>query len=412
VVSRRADDEETELDATATLGSVLVFAGRMDEGWDLMAETVCRAAEGAREATAARAYRMLGSSASVLVDYDRAEYWLGPGIEYAGAADLWNHRNYLLGHAAHVQWATGDWAAADSTARRTLADGRGGVTTTITALYVLGYLAMGRGDWDSAEPLLAEARERGEAMRELQRISPPLWGEAEAAILRGDHGRAAALCERGRRLSAAVDDAAYLFPFLVTGVRSLLANGDEEGAARWVADVGSTLQRRGIPGTLPAIQHGRGLVLQAAGDHEAAREALAAAAAAWTARRRFWEGSWAALDAARAALALRRLTDVSAAAGTVRSAAISAGAETLVVAADALIDAPRRGRPAQPWDPLTEREYTVARLVMDGLTNREIAAELYLSPKTVSAHVEHILTKLGVGRRAEIAAWAARVHEH
>jgi DNA-binding CsgD family transcriptional regulator len=42
-----------------------------------------------------------------------------------------------------------------------------------------------------------------------------------------------------------------------------------------------------------------------------------------------------------------------------------------------------------------------------GNTNRQIAAELFLSPKTVGSHVEHILAKLGVGRRAEIAAWVA-----
>jgi DNA-binding CsgD family transcriptional regulator len=49
----------------------------------------------------------------------------------------------------------------------------------------------------------------------------------------------------------------------------------------------------------------------------------------------------------------------------------------------------------------------VARLVAAGHTNREIAARLFVSPKTVGAHIEHILTKLGVARRAEIAAWVA-----
>ena len=47
----------------------------------------------------------------------------------------------------------------------------------------------------------------------------------------------------------------------------------------------------------------------------------------------------------------------------------------------------------------------VARLVATGGTNREIATRLFLSPKTVAAHVEHILTKLGAARRTEIAAW-------
>ena len=64
---------------------------------------------------------------------------------------------------------------------------------------------------------------------------------------------------------------------------------------------------------------------------------------------------------------------------------------------------------ADPWHPLSEREYEVAQLVAAGLTNRQIAQRLVLAPKTISAHVTHILTKLGAGRRAEIAAWCATV---
>jgi DNA-binding CsgD family transcriptional regulator len=59
--------------------------------------------------------------------------------------------------------------------------------------------------------------------------------------------------------------------------------------------------------------------------------------------------------------------------------------------------------------PLTAREYEVALLVAHGLTNRQIAAELFITPKTASAHVEHILAKLGAARRAEIAAWLGRI---
>ena len=43
------------------------------------------------------------------------------------------------------------------------------------------------------------------------------------------------------------------------------------------------------------------------------------------------------------------------------------------------------------------------------MTNGEIADELSIAPKTASAHVEHILSKLGVTRRAEVAAWAATI---
>jgi DNA-binding CsgD family transcriptional regulator len=45
--------------------------------------------------------------------------------------------------------------------------------------------------------------------------------------------------------------------------------------------------------------------------------------------------------------------------------------------------------------------------VAGGYTNAAVAEELGIAPRTVGAHVEHIMAKLGVGRRAEIAVWAA-----
>ncbi|SDK27597.1 ATP-binding protein [Streptomyces indicus] len=54
--------------------------------------------------------------------------------------------------------------------------------------------------------------------------------------------------------------------------------------------------------------------------------------------------------------------------------------------------------------PLTPREREVAQLVAQGLSNREIAEHLVLSKRTIDVHVEHILAKLGVGSRQDIAA--------
>src|SRR5262249_10504469 len=111
-LSQQINDEATELDTTTTLGSVLVFAGAMTGGWALLEYAVDRATLQRQEAEGARGYRMVGSSASVLVEYDRAKTWLGRGIGYAERVELWNHRHYMASHLAHVQWATGEWAAA------------------------------------------------------------------------------------------------------------------------------------------------------------------------------------------------------------------------------------------------------------------------------------------------------------
>jgi DNA-binding NarL/FixJ family response regulator len=93
----------------------------------------------------------------------------------------------------------------------------------------------------------------------------------------------------------------------------------------------------------------------------------------------------------------------------VRDLAAAAGATTLADAADRLTAASGRGRQPDPWYPLSAREFEVAQLVAAGLTNRQIAERLVVAPKTVSAHITHILGKLGAARRAEIAAWCATV---
>jgi DNA-binding CsgD family transcriptional regulator len=67
--------------------------------------------------------------------------------------------------------------------------------------------------------------------------------------------------------------------------------------------------------------------------------------------------------------------------------------------------------PAEPGEPfgLTSREREVLRRVAAGYTNRRIAEELFISPKTASVHVSNILAKLGVTGRGEAAALAHRL---
>jgi DNA-binding NarL/FixJ family response regulator len=60
----------------------------------------------------------------------------------------------------------------------------------------------------------------------------------------------------------------------------------------------------------------------------------------------------------------------------------------------------------RPGRPLSDRELEVVRAIARGRTNREVAAELFISLSTVKSHVSGIQTKLGLRNRVEIAAWA------
>ena len=60
-------------------------------------------------------------------------------------------------------------------------------------------------------------------------------------------------------------------------------------------------------------------------------------------------------------------------------------------------------RPEKGWAALTQSELAVVRLVAEGLTNREAAEHLFVSPHTVNSHLRHAFTKLGVNSRVELA---------
>jgi predicted ATPase/DNA-binding CsgD family transcriptional regulator len=109
----------------------------------------------------------------------------------------------------------------------------------------------------------------------------------------------------------------------------------------------------------------------------------------------------AAVRRARAALGEASFTEHFA-----RGQAMPAGlavALAMKEPAPAAVDRPASAAPAR----LTPRECEVAALIAEGLSNREIAGRLVISVRTAESHVQHIMAKLGLTARTQIAAWAA-----
>ena len=68
----------------------------------------------------------------------------------------------------------------------------------------------------------------------------------------------------------------------------------------------------------------------------------------------------------------------------------------------------QRKRPTSGWASLTPTELDVVRLVSEGLSNNDIAARLFVSPRTVQTHLTHVYTKLGLTSRVQLVQEAAR----
>jgi DNA-binding CsgD family transcriptional regulator/tetratricopeptide (TPR) repeat protein len=174
-------------------------------------------------------------------------------------------------------------------------------------------------------------------------------------------------------------------------------------AARAVAVAEERARRGGAGVILAAARHARGLH---DGDADALEDAVAAFAA----------GPWRLAHAS----ALEDLGRARLARGE-RDAAVSAWGAALdhYAGCAATSDVARvRGRlraigvrrrlvgPARPatgWDALTDSEVAVVRAVSEGLTNREVAEAMFVSPHTVKAHLAHAYAKLAIGSRVELA---------
>jgi DNA-binding CsgD family transcriptional regulator len=109
-------------------------------------------------------------------------------------------------------------------------------------------------------------------------------------------------------------------------------------------------------------------------------------------------GTQRGIDAFSRALVLYTEAGASWDAGRVRQRLWSVGVRRRLV--------PAR-RPDSGWAALTESELPVARLVAQGLSNREVAEHLFLSPHTVSGHLRHVFAKLGVNSRFDLTRIAA-----
>ncbi|HEY5629960.1 MAG TPA: LuxR C-terminal-related transcriptional regulator, partial [Candidatus Limnocylindrales bacterium] len=401
-------DREVVLETDLLLARIDIVEGRCDSG---LAEGL-RAARAARDAgfesVGVTGYRNLAILAARIMDGRTAELAMREGLQYADAIEQSHCRQMMATTKALLDWGAGRWEEADALARQELVE-RGCRRGVIGALDVIGLVALGRGSTDEARRWLSQSLTDAGRIGEAQLLLTPLWGLAEVDLILGDAAAAAARCEEAWSLASGAGERALFVPFVVTGARSLVAARRPDDAERWVLRAREYLAGwESVAG--PALSHAEGLVRLASGSLTAARDALEQAARGWEEHGRVWPSLWARLDLAQALVRSGRHADAADAVARVRARAAELGSRPLLSRADELARSSRaHAVTGEPWRPLTVREYEVARLIAEGRTNIEIAAALSVSPRTVSSHVEHVLSKLGAARRTEIASWVATV---
>ncbi|MEE1927876.1 AAA family ATPase [Streptomyces sp. TRM 70351] len=322
-------------------------------------------------------------------------------------------RSLTEGTALRLEWHGGRWTELAGRATRALEDmgghdGVGGLSgLAVDASLVLGLLALARGEWDEAAARLDAAGPADPA-----NASAPALAVASGALvrLRVARGEVAAACAEAERAVRRVRRkgiwvwASELVPMAVTAYVRGERSGDAEALT---AEFAAGVAGRGSPLAAAALDACRGVLALAGQDPRGAAAAFDAARRGYAALPRPYAAARAKEAAARSRLALglpegpgelAAAADEFAALGATRDAARC----RRVLRGSGVVTPSRRGRRGY-GDALSPREREVARLVALGHTNREIAAVLFLSPRTIEQHVARVLRKLRVASRDDVA---------
>ncbi|MER7395217.1 LuxR C-terminal-related transcriptional regulator [Streptomyces sp. NPDC000151] len=268
------------------------------------------------------------------------------------------------------------------------------------------------GDTDEALALYEQAREQLAAADDLFLLAAGRPDTAAIHATRGDHARALQEVEQGLRALEHIPQERWVRNYLlIMQVLCLWAAGEPDRSRELGQSVLPSIVEQGETMELAAVMEYLSWVACTKGEHALGTVLLGGAGALW---RKVGTLLWSQRGLTRLhndiertlmlSLGAERFTEMYA-----QGARLSV--EELVDVASGRSRGPKGAEDGSPLGPLTARERQVARLIAEGLANRQIAERLVISKRTADAHVEHILSKLGFSSRNQVAAMVAGLKE-
>ena len=364
-LATRLGDDATRAHALVNIGSARIMIDRGGTATLLEAHAVADAAGDRQEAT--RALGNLGFSLMWWGEPEPSMLYEQRALAYAREHEVHNLGSYLAVMVAWLRLRRGEWDAAEEVVLDEIE--RGISVVQLLAKTVLAELAIRRGDPDAAE-LLADVAAQAERTGEPQRIGPILELTAEWSLTTGAPMPTV-------RLAKALGDLAPAGRFATRLAAWATVAGIDVACRHPAPEAHTAMLRRDWRGAADAFgevgwDYDRALMLSLLDEEDALAEAIEIA-----------RGLGAGPLTRRVAGRMREL-----------GLRVPPG--------------PREATRANPAG-LTARQLEVLELLVEGLTNQEIADRLVVSPRTAEHHVAAVMTKLGATSRREAARRASEL---
>ena len=379
------------------------------EGWAVAAQVPGQAVAGLDQRLITCGGLNTGDQAVTWGRYADARPRLAAALDLAQARPYPRYVDLIRVTQAHLDWFTGAWDGLAERARALADNDESHPVGRLEAALIVGLLDAAAGARDQAEERL-----RYVLAERQRRHAPMLTMEPAAALARLElaAGRVEdALAVTREPLAVVATKGIWLWAtdLVPAGVSALAAAGRADEAARLAAAFARGLRGCGAPAPRAGLMLSRAVVAEARGEHARAAGLFGRAADAWAALPRPYDALLASERRARCLLADGKPDTALPALSEVMTGFSGLGArgDALRVLqglreCGAEVKRPWRGRPGY-GDQLSPRELDVARLLVGGRTNRDIARELFLSPKTVARHLDSAMRKLGVASRTALA---------
>ncbi|ETA04917.1 MULTISPECIES: helix-turn-helix transcriptional regulator [Gordonia] len=398
------------VEAAVIRGLGLAWSGHPDAAraeYDSVSEQIRYGAQ-AQRAIMGRGWLQLG-----LDEIDAARTNLETAVSMAQLGGSTRISMWAVAWLARVQFLTGDWdeAMRNVEAGHGLARSSGIALTTPLLNWTASQIHSLRGNWEAAHRSVAE-NTTSAGDYEIMRI-PDMLARAQLAEAAADYGKVRRILAPLRTMSESVPALSEpgLWPWVDVLGNALVLEGQYDAADDLLRDYEKRSEERGHRSSAARMKYARGRFLGATGDIHGARRTFEDGI-------QLLDGLGLRYDQARVNFAygqtLRRAGKRRAAdavIGTARDLYVSLGATTYVERCDRELKAGglavsrvENAHAAKDVAELTPQEEAVTTLVARGLSNREVAAELFISPKTVQYHLTRIYAKLGLRSRSELAA--------